>query len=188
MTSLLRTYSQGIRSLGSIFSQPRYTMLGALLYPVVIWLFVYVTNLNAFIYILGSENMAMGEKLFFVVASILNVFIHITDPLALSIALFAAAATVNLVALIYILRKKVQAKPKGGSAMAVGLVGAHCIACGGSLLAPIVTAIAGSGAYISAARADTAIAIALSVNILAFVLITHATLRLTSKIYKQKQE
>lgn len=182
MKSAFRSYRLGIRSIGSILGNPSYATLAVLLYPLVVWLFVYVTNLNAFIYILGSDSMLLGEKLLFVAASILNVFIHIGDPLAFSIALFSAVATINLVVLIYLLRRQGKVKPKGASGAAVGLVGAHCIACGGSLLAPVVTAVAGSGAYISAARADVATTIALSINLAAFVLIAHATLKLASKV------
>ena len=184
MATTFANYRAGVKSIGMIFAQPRFATLSVLLYPVVVWLFVYVTNLNAFMHILGSEAMATGEKFLFLVASILNVFIHIGDPLALSIALFSAVATLNLVVIVYVLRRQGKVKPKGGGGAAVGLVGAHCIACGGSFLAPIITALAGSGAYISAARAETATMIALSVNVLAFVLILHATLKLASKVRK----
>ena len=184
MATTFANYRDGVKSIGMIFAQPRFATLGVLLYPMVVWLFVYVTNLNAFMYILGSEVMTSGEKLLFIVASMLNVFIHIGDPLALSIALFSAVATLNLVVLIYVLRRQGRVKSRGSGGAIVGVVGAHCIACGGSFLAPIITALAGSGAYISAARAETATMLALSVNILAFVLILHATLKLASKVRK----
>lgn len=186
MAATFETYIAGVKSICMIFAQPRFATLGVLLYPVVVWLFVYVTNLSAFMYILSSEAMAASDKLLFIVASMLNVFIHIGDPLALSIVLFSAVATLNLVVLVYVLRRQGKVEPKGSGGAVVGLVGAHCIACGGSFLAPIITALAGSGAYISTARAETATMIALSVNVLAFVLILHATLKLASRVGARK--
>ena len=59
--------------------------------------------------------------------------------------------------------------------------GSHCIACGGSFLAPFITTLAGSGAYFSGARVNTAIAISVFINAVAILFVGYTTLKLADQ-------
>jgi len=76
-------------------------------------------------------------------------------------------------------------KAKGAKASAFGsvgaIVGSHCIACGGSFIAPLVTTLAGSGAYFSGARVNTAIALSVGINFIAIVFVGYTTLKLADQ-------
>ena len=61
------------------------------------------------------------------------------------------------------------------------IVGSHCIACGGTFIAPLVTTIAGSGAYFSAERINTAVTISVVINAIAILFVGRATLKLANQ-------
>ena len=84
--------------------------------------------------------------------------------------------------LIHLLRNRqsVRLKNVGGAGSVAAIVGSHCIACGGSLLAPFISVIAGSGAFFSAARINTAITISVLINVIAIILIVRSTLKVAS--------
>lgn len=83
--------------------------------------------------------------------------------------------------LIYALRQREKVNTKSKGATVAALAGSHCVACGGSLLAPVVTALSGGGAYISVARANTVLLIVLVINVIAIALIAHATISIAYK-------
>lgn len=175
---LTTTYKQGLLAIWRILKRPSYTLLAVVLYPLLLWLFIYVANLNLFIYVFRGDTLSTVEKWQFLLSSITNVFEHLPDPLAVSIVVFAAFATINLVTLVHSLRQRQKSRSAGSGVAVVTVIGSHCMTCGGALLAPVITALSGSGAFISAARADTAFMLSLSINVVAILLIAHATVRL----------
>lgn len=174
-------YQAGLFVIANILKKKRYSMLLLGLYPIILWIFVYVTNIPLFTHILLTDALSATEKAGFLIGSLVNVFANISDPLALSIVIFSLFATVNIVVLVYALWRRRAVGTSGKGAAVVALIGSHCVACGGSLLAPIITAISGSGTYISATRADTTLLIVLLINIVAIALITHATMSAAHK-------
>ena len=182
MTKSNGDYRRGAQVLLHILKKPSYVLLGISMYPLLLWLFIYLTNLNLFLHVWRETSLATIEKWQFLLGSITNVFTRLPDPLATSIVIFAGLATLNIVTLVYTLRQrsKVDIRSSGGAAT-VAVVGSHCMACGGAILAPVITALSGSGAFISAARANTAIFVSLSINLLAIMVILHATLKLASR-------
>ncbi|MEX0749054.1 MAG: hypothetical protein WD467_01815 [Candidatus Saccharimonadales bacterium] len=175
-------YKLGWQAIRRLLSRPRYLLLAALLYPPVLWLFTYLSNLNLFIYVMRANFLSGRDKIEFLLSSFTNVFANLNDPLALSIVIFAGFATLNLVMLSYAIKMNRRISgAKSSSAAALTLAGSHCIACGGSLLAPILTALSGSGAYISATRANTTVLLVVSINIIAILIIVHATLTLAQR-------
>ncbi len=148
-----------------------------------LWLFTYLINLNLFVYIFSNPTLSFSEKVSFVVQSFTNTFANLTDPRPLSLAIFSFLATVNILLMIRLYRERRSKKDltATGSATVVTLIGSHCVACGGSLLAPFITALAGSGSVFSSARITTGIVVSTLINIVGIILITRSTIQLVRR-------
>jgi hypothetical protein len=145
-----------------------------------LWLFVYLTSLDLFGAVIAQSDIGLSGKLSFILGSVRNILTNLSDPRALSIFLFSLIATVNLMLMFRVISRK--RKIKQSKLTAVGgvgaMIGSHCIACGGSFIAPLVTTIAGSGAYFSSARINTAITISVMINVIAMLVVGRTTLKL----------
>jgi len=144
-----------------------------------LWSFFYITNLGLFNEILNNSQLSGYEKFSFLLESFTNIFRFITDPKVLSVVVFSLIAAINL-KLMWAVIKRRQRRGLAGSSVGSGvaLIGSHCLACGGSLLAPFITTLAGSGAYFSSARITTAIYLSIVINLVGVVVIGFATVRL----------
>ncbi|HIA91611.1 TPA: hypothetical protein EYO12_00655 [Candidatus Saccharibacteria bacterium] len=148
-----------------------------------LWIFQYATSFSLFSHILTNNALNIFEKLSFFLDSITNLFRYSSDPRAASIIVFSFIAAINFFLMVRAYRNKQAIKNKrAGTASTLGaLIGTHCVACGGSLLAPLVTTIAGSGAYFSSSRIQTGIFISVFINAIAIVFITKATIKMAKK-------
>jgi len=158
-----------------IQSRP-YRFLG--IWLVTLWIFFYVTNISLFSEILQNPVLSVFDKISFLLNSFSNIFRYLDDPRVLSIVIFSFIAAVNFILMWAVFkRRKNAARSSVSSAVGSGaaLIGSHCIACGGSLVAPFITTLAGSGAFFSAARVNTAIIISVTVNIVGIIVIGLAT-------------
>lgn len=121
---------------------------------ITISLFIWLVNINLLVYILGSGILTISDKVGMISSAYVNFFLYIDNPVAVSRAIFSLLIAVNTTLLVYLWResKKRQGMArKNGGALAV-MVGSHCIACGASFAAPLITAVAGSATYFSAER------------------------------------
>ncbi len=159
----------------------RYLLLPA--WISMLWLFTYLLNLNLFSYIFLNPTLTFGKKIGFVFQSFTNTFASLDDPRSLSLAIFSFLATVNILLMVRLFRERKRKKglTKTGSATVVTLIGSHCIACGGSLFAPFITALAGSGATFSTTRITTGIFVSTLINIVGIILITRSTIQLVRR-------
>jgi hypothetical protein len=175
-------HRSGLSATVSVIKKPRYLVLLFFTWILSLWLFVYITNLNLFYYIWVSSGLTLGEKASFTVDSFTSILTSLSNLVALSIFIFSFFAALNITMLIHLLRnrQKLKLRSVGGTGSVAALVGSHCIACGGSLLAPFISVIAGSGAFFSVARINTAITISVLINIVAIILIARSTLKIAS--------
>ncbi len=148
-----------------------------------LWIFTYLTSLDLFWAIWSNPVLSFGEKISFMFDSFTSIISNFSDLRVLSLIVFSFITAVNLTLLWHTMKRR--SKAKGAKASAVGsvgaIVGSHCIACGGSFLAPLITTLAGSGAYFSGARVNTAIVISVSINVIAIVFVGYTTLKLANQ-------
>ena len=167
----------------AILAKPyRYWLLPTWVF--VLWLFTYLLSINLYYFIFTNPVLTLYEKIEFTISTITVPFTTLYDPRSLSLAVFSFMATVNILLMVRVLRerRKVHGMAKTGGASAAAVIGAHCVACGGSFLAPLITTIAGSGAYLSSARiTTTGIVISTVINVLGILIITYATIKLARK-------
>lgn len=148
-----------------------------------LWLFLYLTSLDLFFYVISSPTFAGFEKVQFLLGSVGSIFRNLNDPRALSLLVFSFVASVNILLMLLSLRRRKSASGSGKSAVGsvTAIVGSHCLACGGSFAAPLITTLAGSGAFFSAERVNTAITLSVMVNIIGILLVGWGTLKLAKQ-------
>lgn len=176
------TATNGTTAIARVIRHPRYSLLLIGLWVFAFWLFVYITNLNLFYYIWFSSGWFFSEQLSFMISSFTSIVTSLSNLVVFSIFIFSFFAALNVTMLIHLLKNRHGMKMNhvGGAGSIAAIVVSHFITCGGSLLAPAITLIAGSGAFLSAARINTATTISVLINIIAIVLIVRSTLKIAA--------
>lgn len=112
-------------------------LLGSLIIFVLQWLF----NIEGLLFIIRYTSQSIGEVIEFLSQGFLNIFRYPDDLTPISFILIAG---LQATAVILVIRLKASAKPqlrKQTAALGVGLIGAGCVACGGSVLTPVLGAL-----------------------------------------------
>lgn len=137
--------------------------------------FLWVTKVNLLAYILTQSGLNAAGKAIFILGAYVNFFSYIASPVALTSLIFSVLAAINITLLIYFAEGAQRTGAvKGNAGALVAVVGSHCLTCGGSLAAPIITALAGTGTYFSAERFATGQILASGANILGIVLMLYS--------------
>ena len=138
-----------------------------LLWFITISIFLWLVNVNLLAYILSSPILTPIGKINFILDTYFD-FFTIDNPVSLSRLAFSLLLAINLTLLVFLWRvgKQRLGAVKSNSGALVAMIGSHCVACGTSLVAPLITALAGSGAYFSAERFAATQLLATGANIL----------------------
>ncbi|MBA3757511.1 hypothetical protein H0X09_01445 [Candidatus Saccharibacteria bacterium] len=139
---------------------------------IAISIFLWLVNINLLAYILSSPSLTTVGKFGFIFDTYIT-FFNIGNPVNLSRLVFSLLLAINLMLLVFMWRSSKQrlGAVKSNSGALVAMVGSHCVSCGTSIVAPLVTALAGSGAYFSAERFAATQLLATGANILGIILI-----------------
>ncbi len=155
----------------------------------VIWfatvtVFIWLININLLAYILSSPVLDAAGKLNFIAGAYVNYFKYLNNPVALSSVVFSLLVAINFTLLIYLWweRKRRSNIIKSNAGAFAAMLGSHCISCGTSLIAPLITAVAGPGAYFSAERANAGILLATAANVLGIALVLWSIHKVTGHI------
>lgn len=156
-----------------VLSSRPYLIRFMLFWFATITVFIWLVNINLLAYILSSPVLSASGKVAFIGSAYVNYFKYLDNPAALSSVIFSLLAALNFTLLLYAWRegKRRSNMSKSDAGAFTAMIGSHCISCGTSLVAPLVTAVAGSGAYFSAERANAGIMLATAANILGIALV-----------------
>lgn len=168
-----------------VLAKPAYFILFLVFWFLTVTVFIWLLNINLLSYILASPDLSSGAKLSFVTGAYANYFRYFTNPAALSSIVFSLLAAANFTLLFYLWRRgsRIANNAKLNSGALAAMLGSHCISCGTSLLAPVLTALTGSGgAFISAQRANTSLAIATLANLIGVALIVWSIRKVSTSI------
>lgn len=155
MSLLALKAKTSLRSVFRVLGTPSYALLATAIALVVMWLFLWLFNLDLLFSVLGSPNLDWGEKVSFALAGFQSVFTNFDAPQAITLGIFSILSGINLSVLIYVLRHGHITAAAGGSnfvAATAALIGSGCAVCGGSILGPLA-AIFGASLSATAARA-----------------------------------
>lgn len=147
-----------------------YFLYFLLFWFIAITVFLWLININLLVYILTTPVLRLMEKLDFIFDAYIN-FFKLDNPVSLSRAVFSLLLAINLTMIVFLWRAGKQ-RPnlmKSNSGALLVIVGSSCVACGTSIIAPLVTAVAGTGSYLSAERFAATQLIATGANVLGII-------------------
>lgn len=170
--------------LKNVFAIKKYSLYFLLIWFITVTVFIWLINLNLLSYIIGSPLLTVVGKAVFVIEAYLNYFRYLDNPVALSSIVFSFLVALNFTLIVYLWKqaKKRSASVGTNAGAFVAMVGSHCISCGTSLVAPLVTAFAGSGAFFSAERAFAGQAISTAANLLGIALVVWSIRSVSQRI------
>lgn len=143
---------------------------------------VVLPNLGFIIEILFNQPfLNLSERLAEVLSLYTNTFRFLFEPITFSIILLSVVLALNFQIIRFIRRHNQAARGRLRSTMTM-LVGGHCVACGGSLLAPLVSLFTGSGAYFSSERYFKIQALTLALNLIAILIALVSMARATGAV------
>lgn len=140
------------------------------------WLIVFVLlitipNIGYIVEVLFNlPILSAGERLGYLISPYANTLGAALEPITFSLLLLTLALALNFLFIRFIRSNQQSGKGRLSSTL-VMLVSSHCIACGGSLLAPLVSLVAGSGAYFSSERYVRLQLLTLGLNLVALLIV-----------------
>lgn len=131
---------------------------------------VIVPNIGFILEILFNQpTLTIPERLAFVFGLYGNSFRFLLEPITFSIMVLSVVLAFNFLIIRFIRRHNQAAKGRLRSTVTV-LVSGHCVACGGSLLAPLASLFTGTGSYFSSDRYFKIQLLTIGLNLLAMAI------------------
>ena len=141
--------------LRSILRLPGYKLLLALLWLLVLTLFLWLPQVNLLAYIFTQAPLNFGGKISFFLDYYVRVLSGIGNPIVLSMVVFSILTAISIVLLIFMVRtsKRLRVRHPGHnkaySGVAAAAFGSHVLSCGGTLLlASIFPAFSGASSIL----------------------------------------
>lgn len=155
-----------------------------LLWFATVTVFIWLININLLAYILISPVLGVSGKISFIVNAYANYFRYLDNTVALSSVIFSLLVALNFTMLLYLWKenKRRSALSKSNAGAFAAMIGSHCISCGTSLVAPLITAVAGPSAYFSAERANAGLLLATGANVLGIALVLWSIHQIAKRI------
>ncbi len=140
-----------LRSSLEVLLEPRWMITFATLFFLIIVLLQWLFLPSSFWTIVTNKALSVTDKLDTLIQAFFDIFRFVDDLTPISfilIALLQATALVTWLALRSIISKR---RSSQLGSLGIGLIGSGCVACGGSVLSPLLSAIA-SGISITVAE------------------------------------
>lgn len=139
------------RSIIAVLSKPRYALIALISGLLVLGLLIWFFNFDTLLYIASLPNYQLSDKLSYFFSGYTNSALYFfRDPVTFTRVIFSLLAGVNIALYVFI-RKHQQPVTvrKGLGGFGVAVVASGCVACGTSILSPLVAgASAGAAATI----------------------------------------
>jgi hypothetical protein len=171
------------KALSEVLRQPTYILLAILAFIVMMGIILWSLNYDLIFYIFFQSPLDLFGKIEFFFYGYQNLFSTLDSLLSFSIVLFSILFGLNISLLIYVIKNhgfKNIPKKSGGSAFFVAILGGGCIACGTSLLAPILISI---GVISTAALRD----LGTILNLIGSMLMLYSIYKLSLLVSSKKQ-
>lgn len=139
------------------------------------WLVVFsflivLPNIGFIIEVLFNQPiLGIPERLALVFSLYGNSFRFMLEPVTFSIMVLSVVLALNFLVMRFVRSHNQAAKGRFRSTVTM-LIGGHCVACGGSLLAPLASLLAGTGSYFSSVRYLKVQLLTISLNLLAIAI------------------
>lgn len=141
-----------LKSVGTVIVRPLYAGYAFISAFLFMQLILWGTNFSLAQYILTTGNISFVSKVDFFASSTRDVFANIFIPANTLLIIVSVLQGLVISTLLYVIKynRSVDKKALGGSVFAAALatIGLGCVACGTSLLVPIVAIFASSSAAV----------------------------------------
>lgn len=162
-----------LKAIRQLLLQPGERSRITLYWFIVLSLLLFIPNIALLIEITFNQPLlTFGQRLMFIYDIYANTIRYLLKPITLSLVLLSAVLAINFAMIRFIRRKNQSASGKLNSTVAM-LVSSHCLACGGSLISPLVGLIGGTGAYIGSGYTKMQ-TITVILNIIAIVIVVRS--------------
>lgn len=132
------------RALLTVLINPRYFTVAAISTFGIAGVIIWSLNFELMRYVLFEAPLTLLGKIEFFMTGYSSLFTTFNHLLSVSILIFSVLFGFNVALLAYVIRRqgfKAVPKKSGGGAFLFAMLGGGCIACGTSLLAPILATL-----------------------------------------------
>lgn len=141
-----------LKSVSAVIAQPLYACYAFIFAFLFMQLILWGTNFSLAQYIITNSSISLPSKIDFFASSTRDVFVNIFIPANALLIVVSVLQGLVISTLLYVIKynRSVDKKALGGSVFATALatIGLGCVACGTSLLVPIVAIFASSSAAV----------------------------------------
>ncbi len=165
-----------------IKTQARYITL--MLFVVILFVLQWLFNVEQLVDVVFGDNpLTVADRINYLYEGFINIFRYANDIVPISMIMVALfqAATLTLLTLRHA-QKKVRAQQ--GLAMSLGILGVGCVACGGSLLTPILGLIV-TNVSVTLAESTSRLLLILAV-VLSYIALTKVATSVAKTLPKAK--
>ena len=151
-------------------------------FVLILFLLQWLFNIDQLLEIvLGNNPLSVADRLDFLFDGFINIFRFVDDFVPVSMILIALMQSITLT-LLFSYRSVKSLKSKQGASLGLSLLGIGCVACGGSVLTPILGAIAANiSVSVAEAVSNSLLLLAL---VLSYISMNRATLIVAKKMPK----
>lgn len=129
----------------------------------------------------NQHMLSVQDKLAMVLSLYTNTIRFLFNPVTFTTVTLSLLLAINFVVIGFI-RRHIQKMGTKTQGMLAIVVSSHCVACGSSLVAPLISLFAGSANYFSSSRYLLFQAVALLVNIVAIAITLYSIKRATNTV------
>ncbi len=130
-----------LRAVVTVLRRPKYIILSIISTLAMAGIIIWSLNLELLGYILFQAPLDLFGKIDFIAYGYQSLFTTYDNLLSLGIIVFTVFFGINIAMLVYVIKRQgMKAVPKksGGGAFIFAILGGGCVACGTSLVAPLL--------------------------------------------------
>jgi hypothetical protein len=160
------------RGVGRVIRRPKWALIAALAALAAIGVMLWLFNWNLLVYIFTQSGLPLVQKIAFVAQGYGSLVTNFDSLAAAMILMLGLLVGLNTALVAYVIagkgRQSTSQGGKGGLALAAGVFGAGCAACGTGILGPVL-AVAGASGSIVLART-----VGIAANAMALALVLYS--------------
>ncbi len=147
---------QQLRKIGSVLAKPKYLAVAITAWLITLGLLLWLFSFDTLLYVLTLQNYEASQKVSFFLSPFINSFtFFFRDPVTATRMIFSVLAGISFALFLYARNSQPTGpsqRVKSFSGLGIALLGSGCVACGTSLISPVlIGAGAGTTAVIGAA-------------------------------------
>jgi len=125
-----------LRAILAVISVPWYSMIGLLYFLLILFLMIWLFNISQLVTIVNTYPSELPRVL---LEGYINLFLYGFNFIPIMLVLISLFQSINLVLVKFIRNNSTISANVSRAPLLSGLFGAGCVACGGSIIAPLIS-------------------------------------------------